>query len=285
MSQQPSGWYDDPSNPDLLRYWDGVTWTSHTAPKKSPTASQSTIGQQQQQPQPPTAPLPQSGAWQVPSGGQQGQETQQYPGQQSQQYQQYQQYQGYPGAGQYPGAPQAQQWLQGPVTADGVPLASWGKRVLAYLLDGIILSIILAFLMPIFVPEFTDVVDEFSAGLESGDQAALNDFASSITGVSIKVGLLSWLVASVYAIAFWVTLAQTPGKMALRISVRRTDRPGPLDLATAIKRRLIPLVGTLIGLLNLIDLLWPLWDGKRQALHDKVAGTYVVVGKQPRRPM
>ena len=280
MSQQPSGWYDDPSNPDLLRYWDGVTWTSHTAPKKSPTASQSTISQPQQQP--PTAPLRQGGAWQVPSGGQQGQESQQYqqhPGQQSQQYP------GYPGAGQYPGAPQAQQWAQGPVTADGVPLASWGKRVLAYLLDGIILSIILAFLMPIFVPEFTDLVDEFSTSLESGDQTAVNDFASSIAGVSIKVGLLSWLVASVYAIAFWVTLAQTPGKMAVRISVRHADRPGPIDLPTAIKRRVIPLVGTFIGLLNLVDLLWPLWDSRRQALHDKVANTLVTEGKQPRRPM
>jgi uncharacterized RDD family membrane protein YckC len=257
-----------------------VTWTSHTAPKKSPTAPQSTIGQPQQQT--PTAPLPQGGAWQVPAGGQQGQESQQYPGQQTQQYQQYQQY---PGAAQYPGAPQAQQWLRGPVTPDGVPLASWGKRVLAYLLDGIILSIILAFLMPVFVPEFTDLVDEFSTGFEAGDQAAVNDFVASMAGVSIKVGLLSWLVASIYAIAFWVTLAQTPGKMALRISVRHADRPGPIDLPTAIKRRLIPLVGTFIGLLNLVDLLWPLWDGRRQALHDKVANTLVTEGKQPRRPM
>ena len=141
MSQQPSGWYDDPSNPDLLRYWDGVTWTSHTAPKKSPTASQSSLGQQQQ---PPTAPLPQGGAWQVPGGGAQGQESQPYQQYPAQQGQQYQQYPGYPGAGQYPGAPQPQQWLQGPVTADGVPLASWGKRVLGWLIDGIILGIILA---------------------------------------------------------------------------------------------------------------------------------------------
>lgn len=276
MSQQPSGWYDDPSNPELLRYWDGVTWTSHTAPKKSPTASQSTIGLPQQQP--PTAPLPQGGAWQVPSGGQQGRESQQYQQHPGQQYQQY------PGAGQYPGAPQQQQWLQGPVTADGVPIASWGKRALAYLLDGIILGVILAFLTPIFVPEYTELVDEFSAGIESGDQAALNDFVSSIAGASIKLGLLSWLVASIYAIAFWVTVAQTPGKMVLRISVRHVERPGPIDLPTAIKRRLIPLVGTFIGLLNLVDLLWPLWDGRRQALHDKVANTLVTEGKQPRRP-
>ncbi len=25
-------WYPDPSNPGLLRYWDGTQWTSHTAP-------------------------------------------------------------------------------------------------------------------------------------------------------------------------------------------------------------------------------------------------------------
>jgi uncharacterized RDD family membrane protein YckC len=278
MSQQPSGWYDDPSNPDLLRYWDGVTWTSHTAPKKSPTAPQSTIGQPQQQPQQPqqspTAPLPQGGAWQVPGGGQSRPETQQY-----------QQYPDYPGAGQYPGAPQAQQWLQGPVTEDGVPLASWGKRFLGWILDGIIIAIIVQLLTPIFVPEYGELVDRFTTAIESNDQAAMNDFVSSIAGMSLKVGLLSWFIASVYAIAFWVTLAQTPGKMAARISVRRTDRPGPLDLGTAVKRRVLPLVSTFIGLLTLIDGLWPLWDAKRQALHDKVAGTYVVVGKQPRRPM
>ena len=41
---QPAGWYDDPQNPDNLRYWDGVTWTQHTTTRVSPTASQSTIG-------------------------------------------------------------------------------------------------------------------------------------------------------------------------------------------------------------------------------------------------
>ncbi|HEX2704951.1 MAG TPA: DUF2510 domain-containing protein, partial [Candidatus Lustribacter sp.] len=40
----PSGWYDDPENPENLRYWDGVLWTGHRQPKKSPTADQSRIG-------------------------------------------------------------------------------------------------------------------------------------------------------------------------------------------------------------------------------------------------
>jgi uncharacterized RDD family membrane protein YckC len=39
---------------------------------------------------------------------------------------------------------------------------------------------------------------------------------------------------------------------------------------------LLPLVGALTSVYWLLDNLWPLWDGKRQALHDKVARTNVV---------
>jgi len=30
------------------------------------------------------------------------------------------------------------------------------------------------------------------------------------------------------------------------------------------------------GLYSLLDVLWPLWDDKKQAIHDKIAGTNVV---------
>lgn len=42
------------------------------------------------------------------------------------------------------------------------------------------------------------------------------------------------------------------------------------------------MVGSLGGLVTIIDLLFPLWDQKRQALHDKIGGTVVVKGA-PRR--
>jgi uncharacterized RDD family membrane protein YckC len=38
----------------------------------------------------------------------------------------------------------------------------------------------------------------------------------------------------------------------------------------------VPLVGLLSSLFSLFDVLWPLWDGNKQALHDKVAKTNVV---------
>lgn len=306
MSQQPSGWYDDPSSPDNLRYWDGVTWTKHTTPKKSPTASQSTIGLPQQQGQSgpqggaATTPMPQGSGWQAP--GQQGQqgrqgqpsgtsdqssafpEVPQAPAQYGQQFPQA------PAAG-YGSAPQAS-WMHNlSTTADGVPLASWGRRFAAWLIDGVILVVVSAILISVFVPGYTDAITRFVDLMSSGvtDQAQIQRAVEALAGPAQGAALVTWLWTSAYSILFWVTTAQTPGKMALKISVRRADRPGPLDIVTALKRRalsvlqIIPLVSAVWGLIFLLDGLWPLWDNKKQALHDKIGGTQVVMGKQPKK--
>jgi len=284
MSQQPSGWYDDPSNADMLRYWDGVTWTNHTAPKKSPTASQSTIGlpQQSQQAQQgqygqvppdrtgvptPTTPMPQGSGWQSQS---------QAPQQQAQ--------------GHYPQAPANAQWMHNiRTTADGVQLASWGKRFGAWILDGIILGIASYLLLRAFVPDYFASIQRVVDAAAAQDQAAMSSLINDVAAQAVKAGLVSWVFSAIYCIAFWTTTGQTPGKMALGISVRRTDASGPLDLVTAIRRRLlsalqlVPFVSGIYFLVFLLDGLWPLWDDKRQALHDKVASTQVVEGKQPRK--
>ena len=33
MRAAPSGWYSDPENGSVLRYWDGAAWTEHRAPR------------------------------------------------------------------------------------------------------------------------------------------------------------------------------------------------------------------------------------------------------------
>jgi uncharacterized RDD family membrane protein YckC len=269
MSQQPSGWYDDPSNPDLLRYWDGVTWTNHTAPRKSPTASQSTIGLPQQSQQgsvppdrtgagapTPTTPMPPGSGWQT----------------QSQAPQQY-----------YQQAPSAQWMYNIRTTADGVPLASWGKRLGAWILDGIILVVVGGIIGWLATPRLGEVINQMLTATQAGDQARVLALQNEMTGPTIQFSIVLWLVTSAYCLIFWTTTGQTPGKMALGISVRRADQPGPLPLGTAVLRRLVPLASQVVPFLSLLDGLWPLWDDKRQALHDKVAGTQVVEGKQPRR--
>jgi stress response protein SCP2 len=50
----PPQWYPDPSNPSLVRWWDGAAWTAHTAP--SPPVVQPAV-----RPAPPPPPAPPEG--------------------------------------------------------------------------------------------------------------------------------------------------------------------------------------------------------------------------------
>jgi uncharacterized RDD family membrane protein YckC len=95
-----------------------------------------------------------------------------------------------------------------------------------------------------------------------------------------------WAVKLVYGVGFLKAFQATPGKLVLGIEVRLRAHPGPLSWGTVLLRWLAQNVAGLLHLYPpaaafssvylLVDDLWPLWDGKRQALHDKVAHTNVV---------
>jgi uncharacterized RDD family membrane protein YckC len=62
------------------------------------------------------------------------------------------------------------------------------------------------------------------------------------------------------------------------IHVLRADGLVPIGVGMAIVRVLaIAFVSQLTcGIAGLLDVLWPLWDERRQALHDKIASSVVV---------
>ncbi len=277
---QPSGWYDDPRSPDQLRYWDGVLWTEHTTPKRSSTperfSPETPADSPAYRPQPAQSPPP---AWGANPGQAPG-----YPPAQT----------GYdrppPGFG-YGAAPQVA-WHAGPTAPDGAPLANWWQRLLARIIDGLIVGMIVAVIgfnwLSGILTTMTDVMAQVMRGAESGaaaqiDQTALQEqlmqYVVPLTLVMVGVGV-------VYETFFLVRSGATPGKKALGITVRRTNRPGPLTVVEALKRQsiqqgcnllsLVP-VGSLVAFfLQPLDVLWLLWDSRRQALHDKVADTLVV---------
>lgn len=49
-----AGWFPDPENPSLMRYWDGTTWTEHTSIATSPAPAPAPV--------PPSYPPPYGGA-------------------------------------------------------------------------------------------------------------------------------------------------------------------------------------------------------------------------------
>jgi uncharacterized RDD family membrane protein YckC len=278
------GWYDDPQDATQLRYFDGVIWTSHTTPRTTRWAEPRTDQTGAVAPG-GTVPSPTPGGatgpgWQSPSP--------QAPNP------------------QFPGTPQASQWNLpsgatgypvGRVTGDGVPLAGYGLRVAAFLLDWLLQAIVSGVLGAAFLARaFGDYFDEFQRqmdAVESGSQVDVVALMESIDTRSLMLfSALSILVFAVYQGFFLARFGQTPGKMATNISVRLVDRPGRPPLQAVVRRvglavvlfvvEALPVIAFLGLLGRVLDLLFPAWDQRRQALHDKAAGTVVVTGRQPR---
>ncbi len=290
---QPAGWYDDPDDPMQLRYFDGILWTENRTPKASPTIVQPAVAPSPRAPQtPPTQQAPPQ------QYGQQGQPGQQHYGQQQHGQQGPQQYgdQQQPGQqGFYPAAPAPGYGLApgAKTTPDGVPLASWGQRAGAYVIDYLILVVITMIAGSYFIYQFfqwyliivRDLMREAGGGVQpTVDATTINE---QVFGYLWPIVLISLVVQLAYNTYFLTRSGATPGKMALGLTVRRRERPGPLNLVDALKRQaiplgasvvsLVPLVGSIVSFIPLLDVLWPLWDDKRQALHDKLADTNVVL--------
>jgi uncharacterized RDD family membrane protein YckC len=143
-----------------------------------------------------------------------------------------------------------------PLDVLGRPLASWLKRALAIAVDFLVLSFALS--------EFGHEV--FPLVLSSSTSKPPSGQVLEFLGVSalVWIGYLTLLGSS--------RRGQTLGMMLYGIAVRDDAGGGQVGVGRATLRSVI-----LVGLSSFfIDLLWPLWDKKRQSLHDKAAGTVVV---------
>jgi uncharacterized RDD family membrane protein YckC len=299
---QSPGWYDDPENPQQLRYFDGVVWTRHTSPRSTRPAPGYAAGHGQYGSAPQDS-APQGSAPQAPAQGT-GHGV------------------GAPGAGPAPYGPgqggagpgwqPPQQWSpqqQAPQggwhlppapttygaqarTPDGEALAGWWKRFAARLIDWVIVWLGSLPLTGYFIyragNELGPAFDRYVREIEQGNAGA--------TPPTVTPDVLKWVVAysvilTLVAIAYEVffttrTTAATPGKRALGLRIRLRERPGPLTFQTALTRTVIPmggnllsslpLISTLVAMLQLADGLLPLVNQNKQAIHDLMARTNVV---------
>jgi len=281
---QPSGWYDDPQDPSQLRYWDGVIWSAHVTPKVSPTVGQSNIGM-------PYGVTPAAARPQAPgSHGAQGPPTPQRGYDDPSQQRQEQQGAQWPAYGQSPGPLQAQQlgWESHPsTTPDGVRLAGWWLRVGARLLDQLFTFVLaLPFTGWFFYRYFTGVVDwsrDLAAKATEGSAPLMAFPPGDVLQYAFAASIIGLLISVAYEVFFLRRSGATPGKKIAGISVRLRDQAGPPPMKAILFRTACYFGFSLVSILSLLDVLWPLWDDKKQALHDKVAATNVVVGRQAKR--
>lgn len=188
----------------------------------------------------------------------------------------------------YGPTPPAYGWQppQQAVSPDGSPLAGPGWRLLARIIDNVIVLLISS---PVtgplylrYVRHLLDKLDQISADARAGrpstDVNIYDGTTLKLMGILAAVGLVVAFLYEVPQLAVW---GATLGKRACRIRVVRLDGVPQPGFGVAVKRWLAttmaPLVPFVGGIYNLLDSLWLLWDRPfRQCLHDKFAKTAVV---------
>jgi uncharacterized RDD family membrane protein YckC len=271
----PSGWYADPLDAGQERYWDGWQWSRNTREREGSAPVT-----------PPAAPAPGQPP-RVADGPQPGYVPPGYPPQGYPQQPGSPQQPGYPQPG-YPGYP-GQQGRPGQpaLTADGVPLAGWWWRVLATVVDNVVVGLLATLAsLPVLIPllrrvsaYFAEVVAAAEQGLPQPpiDQAVLVPATDQLVLTAVSVTL-----TFVYQLVFLRWRSATPGKLLCGLRVVPVDQgraPVGLDWRRAFSRALVwaaPGLSPLLGVFQLLDVLFPLWQRKRQALHDLLARTQVV---------
>jgi uncharacterized RDD family membrane protein YckC len=167
-----------------------------------------------------------------------------------------------PGGWEQPLPPAAPGW-------HGRPLASWGSRVAAQLLDFLIL------LVPVVV------------------------LTAVVVAIATNSGTAAWVIAVLGFLAYIVVLllyapllmaregrsnGQSWGKQILGIRVIR-DNGEAMSFGQAalreivVKNLCVGIASTVIPLIPwFLDNFWPLWDDENRALHDMAVSTHVVRG-------
>ena len=181
---------------------------------------------------------------------------------------------GYPPQAQPPPSPQTSyppaSNAQGPVSPQGRPLASWGQRVGAAFIDFVV----------VIVPAFIIMAIAGVGAFAASDIDPVTDELVDDTGV-IATLVVTAAIVSALMIAYQVYFngsekGQTVGKKALDIQVRSEATGGPIGYGTSFLRSLVAAALGFVWIGSLVDLLFPLWDPKRQTLHDKAVGSLVV---------
>lgn len=159
-------------------------------------------------------------------------------------------------------------------SASSTQYAGFGIRFLAYWVDFLIL-----FPLGLMVQEMVGNSPFAIFQAQSlSDIQKIQGSANSLLGIVISIPL-----AVAFFLIFWVNYdGATPGKKLLGIKIVK-DNGEKLTYSTAFIRYIGFMISAATMFFFGIGYLWIIWDKKKQALHDKIAGTVVVkTDRQPR---
>jgi len=152
--------------------------------------------------------------------------------------------------------------------APGIAFAPHGARLVAYIIDSIIVTFIIGVLL------FVGTAVLLSGTTIQGNE--VTNVSGGAAGGFLLILLLAGIIGFLYFPFFWARGGQTPGMMAFGLRVVR-DRDGSrIGWGTALLR----LIGLWVaGAVFWLGYIWIFIDSRRRGWQDLIAGTVVV--KQP----
>lgn len=268
QTPERAGWYDDPDDAEQLRYFDGIVWSERRVPKKAPTREPA--------PQQPVDVQAARDAWagHVP------------PSQHAQPGQTGYQHTGYQQTSAGSSGPV-------PVSADGRPYAGFGLRLASWLVDLMVVwalgGLLSSWAWWLWMTDYLDFAMD-----NLGNPQAVQDLEPEVlvgmfdwTWFAVAIAIMAF-VAWLYSVLMLTRRGATLGKMATGTVVRvaGSHDVGPLPMPVAARRTSVVVMLWLLTTVPVISWfavpvlvlahLWAARDPRRQAAHDKAAGTEVV---------
>ncbi len=155
----------------------------------------------------------------------------------------------------------------GAVTGAVGAYAEWWKRFVAILIDGAILWVVQLIVGGIIGGAASTGIDADTGTVSAGAVTAI--IAGNL--ILLIVGVLYYVLLN------GSEKGQTVGKMVMKIAVRSDETGGRAGYGKAFLRYIVGAVLFILCFIpGVVDVLFPLWDPKKQTLHDKAAKTVVV---------
>ena len=162
-------------------------------------------------------------------------------------------------------------YAAGPTDRYGRPLADWWQRLVAIIIDAIILD----------VPK--GIVATIIIGSSVSNGLYQTHWRASLVVISIVFAVID---IGYFALLNGSEKGQTVGQMALGIAVRDESSGGAIGPQRAGLRILVlypgivlgwvPVLGAIAAVYTIVAGLSPLWDKRRQGFHDKAEHTDVI---------
>jgi uncharacterized RDD family membrane protein YckC len=172
-----------------------------------------------------------------------------------------------PGGWQAP-VPQQQGW------PGGVPLAGWGSRVGAHIID------LLVLLIPGLI--LFGVIVAGAVGISGDDDGSAAAIIGALILFFVVMSAIVLLYAPLLMMRDGARNGQTWGKQLLSIRVVR-DNGQPFNFGSAALREVVlkflavNIASSIIPFIPwFLNYFWPLWDDQNRALHDMAVSTHVV---------